>query len=261
LEATRTAVLDDGGYEVRLTAGVSRVREDHPIVTAHPDYFRPASGGVRLANGERAYSSTGAALEVALPDDVVRTHAEAPLKRSDVRFVSERRYLKPGRIIAGSETVALRHDAKPAGSFRLASDARDQIADEIARGGGDETGGALLGSSDRQLIDVVRVTGPGNGAKRSRGALTFDADYLSQEIAAAEADGLRLIGIWHSHPRAAVNHLPSAADLRFFDGLRGDDPVFGALIAVPTMEGDDWTLSGWRITRGACLPMRVPEGQ
>jgi hypothetical protein len=160
-------------------------------------------------------------------------------------------------LIGGSSRVALCHDARPAGTFRLAPDVLDRIAEEIAIGGEAETGGAMFGYADRSLIDVVRASGPGEGAKRSRDALMFDLGYLTREAADAKADGLSLIALWHTHPRAAVNHLPSAADLRYLDGLRGDDPVFGAVIAVPTMEGDDWTMSGWRITAGACRPMTI----
>lgn len=124
------------------------------------------------------------------------------------------------------------------------------VLDDIARAASAaypyEGCGALLGDSDH-----VRVMLPLPNIEKGSPRVKFEVssrDYLRAERE-ADAQGLRLVGFWHSHPDHPAR--PSPTDLsRAWEGL--------LTVIVSVMEGKARDIGAWEI-HGRELPFELVE--
>lgn len=250
LTPCRHAVVHDRVYgDLPLTPGQSLVSEDSELIAAYPDLWvaaeSPRRGGLRTI-------SSG--------DEPVRPQISNPwaTPTGPVALVCDRREIAPWRIVGGSPTISLR-PRQPVGRIRFTPSVLDTIAREIADDPTRETGGLMSGRGDRDLIDCIYASGPGDGAQRSSTRLTLDAHHLRTERQAAEARGESLAAIWHTHPGPHPdNWMPSARDLDVLSAARGDESSIGVVIVTPSDAEDGcWSLSAWRLTAISCAPLTI----
>lgn len=197
-----------------------------------------------------------------IDSDVETTRLQGPSPwpqfTGPVALVCDHREIAPWRIVGGSPTISLR-PRQPVGRIRFTPSVLDTIACEIARDPNRETGGLMSGRGDRDLIDCIYASGPGDGAQRSSTRLTLDAHHLRTERQAAEARGESLAAIWHSHPGPHPdNWMPSARDLDVLTAARGEASSVGVVIVTPSDANDGaWSLSAWRLTAASCAPLTI----
>ena len=134
---------------------------------------------------------------------------------------------------------------------------RDGIIAETEAHPDVETGGLLLGfvDEDRTAV-VVRATGPGPNAKRSRSEFRRDVEYAQGEVERAAAEygdrGL-YIGEWHSH--LVPDPQPSALDAESLSGISAVPnyltkcPVL-LIAGLDTSSGKVATLRSWSFPVG-----------
>lgn len=100
-----------------------------------------------------------------------------------------------------------------------------------------ESCGLLIGRVEGRRHRVERVVATGN-RRSERDRFEIDPRELLAATRAARAEGLELLGVWHSHPDAAAR--PSERD------LAGAWPTLSYLIASVTAEGPG-ALRSWRL--------------
>jgi proteasome lid subunit RPN8/RPN11 len=110
-----------------------------------------------------------------------------------------------------------------------------------------EACGLLAGTRSRGEVRVARAL-PARNLARAADAFVVDPGDLVAADDAARADGLELVGAWHSHPGGGPE--PSRAD------LDGAWPGSIALI-VGAQRVAAWTIEGGRAVE---LPVAGPEG-
>jgi proteasome lid subunit RPN8/RPN11 len=83
----------------------------------------------------------------------------------------------------------------------LPADVRRELEGWIAGGYPDETCGLLVGRTTRGRTEVLRATRARNlNRERARDRYDLDpADFLAADLQ-ARAEGLEIVGVWHSHP-------------------------------------------------------------
>jgi proteasome lid subunit RPN8/RPN11 len=89
----------------------------------------------------------------------------------------------------------------------LARRALESIRGEAARAYPEEACGALIGSSQAEVMEALALPNHELTSPRSRFAIS-PGDYLRAETA-AELRGRQLVGFWHSHPDHAARPSPS----------------------------------------------------
>jgi proteasome lid subunit RPN8/RPN11 len=108
---------------------------------------------------------------------------------------------------------------QPAGTdLHLAAELRHELAAWAELGHPHETCGLLVGRAGEGRVEVVRVAQAKN-LNRERASDRYEldpADFLAADRA-ARADGLEIVGFWHSHPDCPAR--PSTRDL--VDGRDG----------------------------------------
>jgi proteasome lid subunit RPN8/RPN11 len=83
----------------------------------------------------------------------------------------------------------------------LPADVRSELEAWIAAGYPEETCGVLVGRTTLGRTEVTRATRAKNlNRERARDRYDLDpADFLAADLQ-ARAEGLEIVGIWHSHP-------------------------------------------------------------
>jgi proteasome lid subunit RPN8/RPN11 len=83
----------------------------------------------------------------------------------------------------------------------LPTDVRRELETWIGGGYPEETCGLLVGRSDRGRTEATRAVRARNrNRERARDRYDLDpADFMAADQA-ARADGLEIVGVWHSHP-------------------------------------------------------------
>ncbi|MGE5487383.1 MAG: Mov34/MPN/PAD-1 family protein [bacterium] len=76
----------------------------------------------------------------------------------------------------------------------------------------EECCGALIGSVERGSHSVTRAVALENAAANRRLRYSIRPDDLAGTDAAARAEGLQLVGIYHSHPDRAASFSPEDAE-------------------------------------------------
>lgn len=130
---------------------------------------------------------------------------------------------------------------------------KDQIETEAARGYPNEICGLLLGSVEGSRYRIERLFAAANvddSNPRRRFRLGAD-EYLKAEVLCS-AEGLKIIGVYHSHPDAPP--LPSATDTDFaFPGwVYWITPVQSGAPGAPRAWLRDADLKGWREVAVRC---------
>jgi len=125
-------------------------------------------------------------------------------------------------------------------ALRLPADVSGWIGERAARGYPDETCGLLVGTVEGGRVRVVRAEAAGNlDRERARDRYALDPGDFVRIDAAARADGLDIVGIWHSHPDHPAR--PSDTDLeRAWNG-------YGYLIASVGRDGVREIRSWWLV--------------
>jgi len=119
-------------------------------------------------------------------------------------------------------------------------DALDDLHTEARRRLVRETGGALLGWSDKSEVVVRRILGPGPRATHGLSHFEPDADWQGErgrEIYFASGRTIAYVGDWHTHPRGAPT--PSLQDNKVMATIAGD-PDFRAPHPVSAIVGRSW---------------------
>ena len=96
--------------------------------------------------------------------------------------------------------------------LRLSTALRHQLSQLVAASYPCEACGLLLGRAGDTKIDVVRIA-PARNLNRERPGdryLLDPQDFLAADRA-TRAQGLEIVGIWHSHPNSTAR--PSSTDL------------------------------------------------
>lgn len=117
-----------------------------------------------------------------------------------------------------------------------------------AQGHPEEVCGLLIGRSNGRRVETVRVTrGHNLNRERPRDRYLLDpADFLAADRG-ARADGLEIIGIWHSHPDHPA--LPSQTDLKA--AWQGYSYLIIATTASGAVDLRSWRLEGDRFLEQA----------
>jgi [CysO sulfur-carrier protein]-S-L-cysteine hydrolase len=125
--------------------------------------------------------------------------------------------------------------------------ARSAVDDMLAHAREDapnECCGLLVGT--RQSIDrVIRARNSEASPTRYR----IDAEDHFAAIHSARADGLRVVGAYHSHPKTAA--LPSPSDIA--EAAGGSDFVY----VIVSLKGDDGNLFAYRLKGGSVIPVSL----
>ncbi|MEU3626008.1 hypothetical protein BS329_30620 [Amycolatopsis coloradensis] len=143
-------------------------------------------------------------------------------------------------------------DAVPA-AIIVTTPAVNAIAHEArASRDGTETGGILLGTTERSGLVIRHAGGPGRHATRRATSFERDLNY-AQTLGdwAFEQDGSVWVGEWHTHLR--VPAVPSSRDLATYQGLLADpelafDVFVAIILADPTNEWEQPQIATWLIT-------------
>jgi proteasome lid subunit RPN8/RPN11 len=105
-----------------------------------------------------------------------------------------------------------------------------------------EACGLLIGSRRDSVINISRIAQARNiNQKRPHDRYLMDPVDFVEADRAARADGLEIVGIWHSHPDTSAE--PSATD------LEAAWPEYSYLI-VSTSSGGETNLRSWRLCMG-----------
>lgn len=94
----------------------------------------------------------------------------------------------------------------------LSASQRGELAERAAAGHPHEVCGLLIGRTGDGRVETVRVTSARNlNVERAHDRFELDpADWLAADKG-ARAEGLEIVGIWHTHPDHPAE--PSATDL------------------------------------------------
>jgi integrative and conjugative element protein (TIGR02256 family) len=136
------------------------------------------------------------------------------------------------------------------GTLAIPAGIADEILGEATRYAPKETGGVLLGLSERnaRVVWVSELIGAGPGARRERHCFEPDGPWQRARIAERyEASGrmLAYLGDWHSHPSG---NGPSRLDrstarrIATSPAARCPHPAF----LIVTRLGECWELRGYR---------------
>jgi proteasome lid subunit RPN8/RPN11 len=138
------------------------------------------------------------------------------------------------------------------GVLLLPAEVRTELATRAGGGYPEETCGLLLGVNEAAGCRVVRQQAARN-VNRERAGDRFELDprdYLAAEQAAA-ADGLLVVGVWHSHPDHPAQ--PSETDrLLAWPGW--------SYIILSVRAGQVVALRSWRLAGDAFLEEEVRHG-
>jgi integrative and conjugative element protein (TIGR02256 family) len=124
---------------------------------------------------------------------------------------------------------------------------------------GTETGGILLGTSDRDILIIRHAGGPGPSAIRRRDFFQRDLEH-AQRLGdqAFDADRSIWIGDWHTHLHAPP--VPSARDLATYRRLLADPELeFERFVAVILSSFENgWTrptMAVWLVAPDGLTPV------
>jgi proteasome lid subunit RPN8/RPN11 len=123
---------------------------------------------------------------------------------------------------------------------RLSRDARRDLFGHARAACPHEACGTLLGRVAASAVEIVRVE---RGTNRAPSPDRFDLDPLHVVAAdhRARAEGLEIVGIWHSHPRDPA--VPSALD------RATASPVWS--YAIVSLASPAPSIRCWRLAGGA----------
>lgn len=135
--------------------------------------------------------------------------------------------------------------------LHLAAALRREISAWAERGHPRETCGLLVGRAGERRVEVVRVAQAKN-LNRERASDRYEldpADFLAADRA-ARADGLEIVGFWHSHPDCPAR--PSTTDLEA--AWEGYSYLIVAVTAAGETDFHSWRLDGDRFREEKILP-------
>jgi integrative and conjugative element protein (TIGR02256 family) len=148
----------------------------------------------------------------------------------------------------------------------LSDGVSDFIRAEVESSSDAETGGILIGYTDGQSVVVVKATGPGPKAKRSRTRLERDVEYVQRQLDDAEkalGSKGRYVGEWHSHLESDPK--PSGRDLESMCGI-ADAPNYETQCPAMIIAGTDTVtgrltqLKSWMFpTGGSLYPIAIAD--
>ena len=124
----------------------------------------------------------------------------------------------------------------------LTGEHHGDLAQRVAAGHPHEVCGLIVGRLDGQRVEALRIVQAGNlNTERAHDRYQLDPEDFLAADKAARADGLDIVGIWHSHPDHPAE--PSITDLEAaWEG-------YSYLIIRVTAEGAQ-EFRSWRLDEG-----------
>ena len=129
-------------------------------------------------------------------------------------------------------------------TMRISYRAARQIADHAARHNPEEVCGLLAGSENR----ITKVFPISNIADAPETSYRLQPAEQLQAIKQIDADGLKWIGVYHSHPRSRP--IPSPADIQ----QASDDSLLHLIVSLRHSKPK---LKLWRIQATAAAPIEL----
>jgi proteasome lid subunit RPN8/RPN11 len=129
-----------------------------------------------------------------------------------------------------------------------------------------ERGGQLFASTCSDVgLELALATPPDKRDRSGRAWLELDTVRCREEIDQANADGLRLVGYWHTHPESSPEL--SSQDLRSFKNfVDNNEQLLPNVLAVIVGTSNSlngiraWTIRPGSIHLAQCVAVFDPEG-